>query len=659
MNLFKKAADTEKEIREKRPKLSKEKNSVEEAHKDDVFVLEGPEDLGQAKNTMQIRDNVMNAFNRRPGVFPYQGVVTASLLADFTKLATSLTEAGLYKEAAELMAIANDEQPTQITDSQAIANNVAQKKNNREQLREMAKAKARASMNAMQEAAKKLQNTPKDPTPVPTAPLLNQNKADSVQTKVVDVKPITENIQAPASTPAAQKSSPLVDPKFKKAPKLHNQAPTPTSAPSVTNTPKAPTGPTPKYHTAPIPNVPNTPLTGPSAQSATVSMRAPKIAPATAPTGTSAPATAPVAPTAGPTTDPTANAPAGKFDPKNPYGINAKKPSIFEKAKNLTKSTGLAGKSLGLLGKGLGVAGLASSAWSLVNEGPNAGNISTAVFSAVPMLVGGPVGATVAASSLAGTLLYHAFTGSLQESLDEDLKDAKEEVNDLLKDNDYSQRSKQFLNSMLANLNQIEAAYKTFTLGKGSEDQNADAATQMINASAQLASNLNSFSALAKNEDMSFLRSTLGMGFPSLEAVTKDVTVGINEALKVFETESQKVAQAVATATAKNSGTAAAKEAFSKAQQQSEEAEAESVPKGKEANRIAGIQQYLMENGVEGVEITGKMDGATYDGLQDISNKISSLGITDIGLAQIAKMNYDGLQNLKDVLINWRNRGGG
>jgi len=101
------AADTEKTIREKRPRKSKEPGIVEEAHPGEVFVAESDGLGGMVGNLEQVHEQIMNALNRRPSAFPYQGLVANAML-DFQKTAETLESHDLYDEADAVRKIAQD-----------------------------------------------------------------------------------------------------------------------------------------------------------------------------------------------------------------------------------------------------------------------------------------------------------------------------------------------------------------------------------------------------------------------------------------------------------------------------------------------------------------------------------------------------------------------
>ena len=92
------AADTEALIRSKRPRKSKEKSITEEAHPGEVFVAESDGLGGLVGNLEQVHEQIMNALNRRPSAFPYQGLVANAML-DFQKTAEVLESHDLHDEA--------------------------------------------------------------------------------------------------------------------------------------------------------------------------------------------------------------------------------------------------------------------------------------------------------------------------------------------------------------------------------------------------------------------------------------------------------------------------------------------------------------------------------------------------------------------------------
>lgn len=101
------AADAEKTIREKRPRKSKEPSIVEEAHPGEVFVAESDGLGGMVGNLEQVHEQIMNALNRRPSAFPYQGLVANAML-DFQKTAETLESHDLHDEADAVRKIAQD-----------------------------------------------------------------------------------------------------------------------------------------------------------------------------------------------------------------------------------------------------------------------------------------------------------------------------------------------------------------------------------------------------------------------------------------------------------------------------------------------------------------------------------------------------------------------
>lgn len=101
------AADTEKVIREKRPRKSDEKSIIEEAHPGEVFVAESDGLGGMVGNPEQVHEQILNALNRRPSAFPYQGLVANAML-DFEKTAETLESHDLHDEADAVRKIAQD-----------------------------------------------------------------------------------------------------------------------------------------------------------------------------------------------------------------------------------------------------------------------------------------------------------------------------------------------------------------------------------------------------------------------------------------------------------------------------------------------------------------------------------------------------------------------
>jgi hypothetical protein len=101
------AADTEELIRSKRPLKSKEKTITEEAHPGEVFVAESDGLGGLVGNLEQVHQQIMDALNRRPSAFPYQGLVANAML-DFHKTAEVLESHDLHDEAETVRKAALD-----------------------------------------------------------------------------------------------------------------------------------------------------------------------------------------------------------------------------------------------------------------------------------------------------------------------------------------------------------------------------------------------------------------------------------------------------------------------------------------------------------------------------------------------------------------------
>lgn len=102
------AADKEDAIRAKRPRKEKNKKSViEEAHPEEVFVAESDGLGGRVGNPEQVQEQIIDALNRRPSAFPYQGLV-ANAMADFEKTAEVLESHDLFNEAAAVRKVAAD-----------------------------------------------------------------------------------------------------------------------------------------------------------------------------------------------------------------------------------------------------------------------------------------------------------------------------------------------------------------------------------------------------------------------------------------------------------------------------------------------------------------------------------------------------------------------
>jgi hypothetical protein len=102
------AADKEDAIRAKRPRKEKNKKSViEEAHPEEVFAAESDGLGGRVGNPEQVQEQIIDALNRRPSAFPYQGLV-ANAMADFEKTAEVLESHDLFNEAAAVRKVAAD-----------------------------------------------------------------------------------------------------------------------------------------------------------------------------------------------------------------------------------------------------------------------------------------------------------------------------------------------------------------------------------------------------------------------------------------------------------------------------------------------------------------------------------------------------------------------
>lgn len=102
------AADDKKRIESARPRKQKNSKSiVEEAHPDEVFVMEADGLGGMVGSLEQVHDQIMNALNRRPSAFPYQGLVANAVL-DFKKTAEILESHSLHAEADAVLRLAGD-----------------------------------------------------------------------------------------------------------------------------------------------------------------------------------------------------------------------------------------------------------------------------------------------------------------------------------------------------------------------------------------------------------------------------------------------------------------------------------------------------------------------------------------------------------------------
>jgi len=102
------AADDKKRIESVRPRQQKNSKSIiEEAHPDEVFIAESDGLGGMVGNLEQVHDQIMNALNRRPSAFPYQGLVASAML-DFKKTAEILESYDLHVEADAVLKLAGD-----------------------------------------------------------------------------------------------------------------------------------------------------------------------------------------------------------------------------------------------------------------------------------------------------------------------------------------------------------------------------------------------------------------------------------------------------------------------------------------------------------------------------------------------------------------------
>lgn len=624
MNLFKikkEAAETDKEIREKRPKKTKEKNSVEIAHPDDVFVLEGPKNLGQAKNTVQIREEIMKAFHRRPGVFAYQGITASKIKEEFTKVAMQLVDAGLHKEAADLLKIADGEDAV-------IAPAPAASLNPKDILKNKAREKKTVAPSAgIAGAASFLDDLQQAKVEAPAATV----KPKPIEQPIASEAP---KFEQPVEVEAPKKSVLERAQERMRAQRAEREA--------LKNTETK----------APAQEVPATPSTKKPA----VDM--PGIDPEKIKLPTETPAKTlkdeiksvytekkPAASTTDVDSSPTVS-PAGK----KPSGLSS---AVSKGADTLANSSKLQ-KTLGLLGA-------AGSIWSVFSDGPNASNVTTAILSAAPMLVGGsiisaPVAAGAAATGLAGILLYKAFTGTVKETLDTDIDQAQEEIRDLLSDSDYSERSRKILNRLSNNLENVKRAYSTFQLGKGTDEQNIQAANVLVNANDLIQKDFEQFALIGKDESGLFESKFRGFfggptGFPSLSNAIKDIREDISQALAAFASDSAAVSEIVSSVAAENADSKETQDKINAVKKPTEKDLAK-----KEFDRIKGIQKYLIENGAEDVQMTGEFDSATWDGLQEISNKLSQVGITEGTVEKLSRTTYNDLYMIRDRLMKAKNR---
>jgi len=526
--LFITAGDTEKNIRGTRPKTPKEKDktTVGEAHPDEVFVVEGPDDLGMAHSVEQARENVMRAIHRRPSPFAYQGVVLAAIHADIKKTAEKLVDMGLRTEAEQLVRLANDN-----LDFAAIGED-------EDAVLVPPAAKAKAGPAA----------------------------AASAATSAVDAAVMQGAAQAVSGGAAAPAAVAEV---------AGAAAPAAAAAPSAVSAAVTP---------------------GLRQQAATWVSSKPGMAGIVRTLGTSAAST---------------------------------------------------------LTRGLGLFGSLASVYDMYKDGINAGNVTTLGLSVAPMLVGGAAGAGIAGLGLAGAILYKAVTGSLKEGLDEDINEALSEIADA-KGSVQGELPLKILAEMERLLQNILSTYGLFSQSMPLEKQIAALGT-MLGAATVLEKKMAEFELAAKATDYSVLRDTFGIGFPTLRNVVKDVKEGTDTAIQAFERGANIAHGAVIAAAEKDYkegmvGTSGASPAAPGS------SAAAATPIVADAERIAGIQKFLMEQGVDGVTQTGKFDVATIDGLQDIADKLANLGVEEVNLDMLMSQDYISLYKVNDQIRNWRSR---
>lgn len=307
-----------------------------------------------------------------------------------------------------------------------------------------------------------------------------------------------------------------------------------------------------------------------------------------------------------------------------------------------TKFKSFLGGTGNAIGKGIGIVGAIASIYNMVQEGPNLANVAGAGLSILPFFVGSAA-LPVSAAVLAGALLYKAFTGSFKEDFDTDIGDAIDEVKKLTSDS--SDISKKHGDALIESLTNLRLAYRS--VNETSDVSKIETALAVMKKeTGELNSEVNSLKSALQSTDYSFIRNTLGFDYSKLDNVIEDIQTGINDVGNTFAREAGKIWNDVKEAAkADISGSTGLTGG-----------DISTTPAVNDSERIKGIQRYLNE--AEGADLveTGTFDGATYNELQKILDKLADMGVTEVNMQMLKNQSYDSLYDLRNVLRNWMNR---
>lgn len=299
-------------------------------------------------------------------------------------------------------------------------------------------------------------------------------------------------------------------------------------------------------------------------------------------------------------------------------GAAAKKVKNVGDAAKAAPKSGLIGRALSGLARLLGAGAVAAEGASIAGVGGAA-----------------PVAAGILAAVVAAGAIYKIYTGSLQEGLDEDVRDLLEEIQDA-RDLELSPRSNEFLNKMQEHANAL-AALKSRADSTKEDADFIQIIAEMHEQVSGLKAAFKMFVAQASGEDLSIVRQTLGLGFPSLENVIEDIESSVAQFVNAITEYYHLASKAPAPgASAKEEGEAYTE--FSPQLTMPPEGmnAAPAAPAIPEPERIAGIQRFMREKVDPSLVVTGKMDQHTIAAIERFTGQISrDLGVTNLTSSRV------------------------
>lgn len=247
--------------------------------------------------------------------------------------------------------------------------------------------------------------------------------------------------------------------------------------------------------------------------------------------------------------------------------------------------------------------------------------------------------------AIAGGVIYKLWTGSLQQGLDEDLRDLQEEINDV-RNVELSPRSNQLLDEMAGHATTMQA------LKAKADATKEDAAfvtiiDQLNQHIIDLKAAFTMFVSQAAGEDASFFRETMGFGFPSLENVIEDIEHSVADFVTAISSYYKLAARPAAASKTENSPE-------NITNMSPELPTVPTQPLVSESDRIAGIQSFMREKVDESLPITGKIDRETIAAIEKFTERISKdIGVSNLTASRVAETGSEKtLRRIWDVYVN-------